>query len=107
MIVIFIKILITLLEVIVLYAAYYLGKKNPTMITGFKWGVSAEEINEDKRWLKRYQKAMKGNVGITLLGGILASFATNSAVYISVLVIPTVIVVIYLSITQPKGGRRL
>ena len=107
MIVILIKILVTLLEVAVLYVAYNLGKNNPTMIPGFKWGVSAEEIGEDKRWLKLYQKAMKGNVGVTLLGGILSSFTTDPVIYISALIIPTIVVVSYLSIKQPKGGMRL
>ena len=44
-----VQIIIVFVTVVILYAAYYLGKSNPETITSFKKGVSSDEIEKDKR----------------------------------------------------------
>lgn len=107
MVTICIQIIITILMSLILYTAYYLGKNNPTMIVGFKWGVTAQEVAQDKRWLKTFYKFMKSDVFITLIGGIATSFLTDAFYYILALLVPTVLILVYLSVKMPRGGYRM
>lgn len=107
MVTLIVKILIVVLEVVLLLGINSFFRGNPTAIVGFKWGVTASEVAEDKRWLKKGHRAMKVNGWITLVGGVVAAFFTSNLIYIGMLIVPTLIFVIYLSLTQPRGGLRL
>lgn len=107
MVAILVKILIAVAMCFILYAAYSLGKQNPTMITGFKWGVSSEEISEDKKWLKKFNRLMRWDIYVTLFAGVGSSFFDSVFFYLTALLVPTLFVVILLSVTMPRGGMRL
>ena len=107
MVVIVVKILVAVAMCFLLFAAYSLGKQNPTMITGFKWGVTSEEISEDKKWLKKFNRLMRLDIFVTLFAGVGNSFFDGVFCYLTALLVPTLFVVILLSVTMPRGGMRL
>lgn len=49
-------IIITTLVALTLYGTSLLATKYPTIISGFKWGTTPEEIEEDKTWLQNSTK---------------------------------------------------
>ena len=102
-----IQIIITLITSGILYAVCSLSKHDPTIIAGFKWGITAEEIAADKHWLKTFNKTMKLNATVTLVAGIATSFLSGPIYYVSALTVPTIVSSVYLAVTQPKGGLRM
>lgn len=107
MVEIIVQIIIVLLECLVLLAARHLGKNNPRMIAGFKWGVTSSEVAEDKRWLKSFDRLMQLNIYVTFVGSLVGAFLGLFCTYMLFLTLPTLLVVLYLAVTMPRGGHRM
>ena len=103
----FIQIIIVLLTSSILFAVNHLAKHDPTLIAGFKWGITAEEVAADKRWLKTFHKTMKLNAVVTLVAGVLTALLSDNIYYLAALIAPTLVSCIYVAIIQPKGGLRM
>ena len=50
---------------------------------------------------------MLSNVYLTLLLGVIISLSSDSVCYILALMAPTLLIIFYLAITMPRGGRRI
>ena len=102
-----VRVLMVVVVCAVLYMVYVLGKQNPTMIVGFRWGITASEVAEDKRWLKKFCGLMRLDMLFTFVAGILAAFTVSIVYYLLVLAVPTLFTVAILYLTMPRGGMRM
>lgn len=95
-------IIITALVALTLYGTSLLATKYPTVISGFKWGTTPEEIEEDKTWLQKFHKAMRLSAAVTMAGGIAAALLESNVWFIVFISVPALAASIYVTSTSPK-----
>lgn len=86
----------------ILYGCALLTKNNPELISGFKWGNTPEEIEEDKQWLKMQDKYMRLSAAVTLAGGIVTALLDSVALYIFFLCAPMLVCISYCHSKKPR-----
>ena len=95
-------IILTALVALTLYGTSLLATKYPTVISGFKWGTTPEEIEEDKTWLQKFHKAMRLSAAVTMAGGIAAVLLGSNVWFIVFISVPALAASIYVTSTSPK-----
>lgn len=100
-----IMILIVCFESAIIYGSAVLGKKDPKIITGFKWGKTPQEIEKDKLWIALFYRAFSIAAIITLLGGAITAIIGETITYCIALCAPAIIAVIYCAAKQPKKSE--
>ena len=86
----------------ILYGCAILTKNNPELTSGFKWGDTPEEREEDKRWLKMVDKHMRLSAIVTLAGSITAALLDSVAPYLFFLCAPMLISISYCYSKKPR-----
>lgn len=81
-------IIITAFVAATLYGTSLLATKYPTIISGFEWGTTPGEIEEDKTWLQKFHKAMRLSAAVTMAGGIAAVLLKSDVWFIVFISVP-------------------
>lgn len=95
-------IIITALVALTLYGTSLLATKYPTVISGFKWGTTPKEIEENNTWLQKFHKAMRLSAAVTMAGGIAAALLESNVWFIVFILVPALAASIYVAATSPK-----
>lgn len=95
-------IIITAFVAATLYGTSLLATKYPTIISGFKWGTTPKEIEENKTWLQKFHKAMRLSAAVTMAGGIAAVLLGSNVWFIVFISVPALAASIYVAATSPK-----
>lgn len=95
-------IIITALVALTLYGISLLATKYPTVISGFKWGTTPKEIEENKTWLQKFHKVMRLSAAVTLAGSIAAVLLKSDVWFIVFISVPGLAASIYVAATSPK-----
>lgn len=95
----------------ILYLCAFLARQDPTVIAGFKWGDTPEEIERDKRWLGLFDRLMTLSAKVALAGGVLSVMLGSGALLLVFLFVPF-LAPVYCAVVAPKknsssGSRKL
>lgn len=74
----------------------------PNIISGFKWGDTPEEIEQDKQWLRRFYKVMTRTSLVIFAGGVVSIVLKNMLLYVLFLCVPAFVAPLYLALLAPR-----
>lgn len=74
----------------------------PNIISGFKWGDTPEEIEQDKQWLRRFYRVMTRTSLVIFAGGVVSIVLKNMLLYVLFLCVPAFVASLYLALLAPR-----
>ena len=65
-----------------LYGVTLWAVRCPNIISGFRWGNTPEEVEQDRQWLRRFYRVMTRTALVILLGGVVSIALKSMLLYV-------------------------
>lgn len=97
-----VQLLIVIFVSALLFGVTLWAVRCPNIISGFKWGDTPEEIEQDKQWLQRFYKVMTRTSLVIFAGGVVSIVLKNMLLYVLFLCVPAFVAPLYLALLAPR-----
>lgn len=97
-----VQLLIVIFVSALLFGVTLWAVRCPNIISGFKWGDTPEEIEQDKQWLRRFYKVMTRTSLVIFAGGVVSIVLKNMLLYVLFLCVPAFVAPLYLALLAPR-----
>lgn len=100
-----VQLLIVIFVSALLFGVTLWAVRSPNIISGFKWGDTPEEIEQDKQWLRRFYRVMTRTALVIFVGGVLSIVLKSMLLYVLFLCVPAFVAPLYLALLAPRRKR--
>lgn len=97
-----VQLLIVIFVSALLFGVTLWAVRCPNIISGFKWGDTPQEIEQDKQWLRRFYKVMTRTSLVIFAGGVVSIVLKNMLLYVLFLCVPAFVAPLYLALLAPR-----
>lgn len=74
----------------------------PNIISGFRWGNTPEEVEQDRLWLRRFYRVMTRTALVIFVGGVVSIVLKSMLLYVLFLCVPAFVAPLYLALLVPR-----
>lgn len=85
-----------------LYGVTLWAVRCPNIISGFRWGNTPEEVEQDRQWLRRFYRVMTRTALVILVGGVVSIALKSMLLYVLFLCVPAFVAPLYLALLSPR-----
>lgn len=97
-----IQLVIVIFTSALLYGVTLWAVRCPNIISGFRWGNTPEEIEQDRLWLQRFYRVMMRTTLVIFVGGVVSIVQKSMLLYVLFLCIPAFVAPLYLALLVPR-----
>lgn len=97
-----VQLLIVIFVSALLFGVTLWAVRCPNIISGFKWGDTPQEIEQNKQWLRRFYKVMTRTSLVIFAGGVVSIVLKNMLLYVLFLCVPAFVAPLYFALLAPR-----
>ena len=97
-----IQLVIVIFTSALLYGVTLWAVRCPNIISGFRWGNTPEEVEQDRLWLRRFYRVMTRTALVIFVGGVVSIVLKSMLLYVLFLCVPAFVAPLYLALLVPR-----